>query len=158
MMQMAIVFTLAWLVTRGIPGDPLMQFGFAALAAVAGCCLGLLISSIASTTEQATTVVPLMLVPQLILSGIIVPHLPEIAARISEIAITSNVLVESMKSVFIETDGPINLIDAETGEPRQMSARPYIEGLWIILAHCAIALALSIQITSWRQVKRRRTY
>lgn len=155
--QMSIVFLLTWLIAQDLPGDPALQFGFSALAGIAGCCLGLFISSISTTTEQATTIVPLVLVPQLILCGIIVPHLPELAANISEVAMTSNVLVESMTSVFLETDGPIYTLDADTGQRVEMSARPYLSGLRIILAHCAMALLLSLQITAWRQVRRRRS-
>ncbi|WP_282605711.1 ATP-binding cassette domain-containing protein [Pelagibius sp. Alg239-R121] len=156
--QVSIVFLLTYLVAQEIPGDPVLQWSFAVLAAVAGCCLGLLISAVTNTTEQATTVVPLMLVPQLILSGIIVPYLPEIARTLSETTVTSFVFVEAMKSVFIESDGPVLIADAETGQTVEMVARHYSEGAQLLVLHSIVALALTLQITSWRQILRRKQF
>lgn len=158
MMQMSIVFGLAWVFSKEVPGHLGLQWGFAMLAAIAGCCLGLLISAITNTTEQATTVVPLILVPQLILSGVIVPYLPEVAMIFAEFSATSFVLVESMKSVFIEADGPIKIAEMATGQQVDMAARHHKTGAQIVLAHCALALFATLQIMFWRQRQRRKAF
>ncbi len=154
MIQMALVFALAWAIAQDIPGDPLLQAAFSIFAAFAGCCLGLLISAVTKTTEQATTLVPIILVPQLILSGVIVPHLPEIAERVSDYAVTSFVLIEGMKSVLIETEGPIQQFNAVSGETTEMSARSYQECALLIAAHCVVALLITLYVVSGRQRRR----
>jgi len=154
-LQMSIVYGLAWALAKEVPGAVDLQWGFAVLSAVAGCCLGLLISASTTTTEQATTVVPLVLVPQLILSGVIVPHLPDLALDLSEYLVTSFVLIEGMKSVFIETAGPVMTINADTGEPMAMTARPYSEAAVLLAVHCLVATGLALQITAIRQRLRR---
>ena len=51
--------------------------------------MGLVISStFANTRDQATTIVPLALVPQLILAGVLVPKLPDLATAVAKIAVS----------------------------------------------------------------------
>ncbi len=151
MAQMGLVYALAVGLSKEIPGDDLYQFGFSLAAAFAGCAMGLLISAATNTTEQATTVVPLVLVPQLILSGVIVPSLPDIAQAASEVAMTSYVLIEAMKSVYFEIDGPVMGIDADTGQPIELTAQSYWIGARMIAIHCAVMLLSAFAIVRLRQ-------
>ena len=75
-LQLAVVYLLVAALADGIPGDRLQQFMLLTIGAMAGTAMGLVISAFANTRDQATTIVPLALVPQLILAGVLVPKLP----------------------------------------------------------------------------------
>ena len=155
-LQMGIVFAIVLALAEGIPGDPALQLGYALLGTLAGCTLGLIVSSFTSTTEQAATIVPLMLVPQLVLCGVIVPHLPELADTIAQRAVITHVLIETMEAVFIEVDGPINKINPDTGTPEPMEGVPILENTLIAVLHIAIGIALAMFITIWRNAGRQK--
>ena len=54
-------------------GPPFLQFGILLLTAFSGVGLGLFVSAISNNADKATTLVPLTLLPQIILAGVIVP-------------------------------------------------------------------------------------
>ena len=105
--RLSLVAALA----EGIPGNRLDQFLLLVLGALAGTAIGLLISALANTRDQATTIVPLTLVPQLLLSGVLVPKLPDLAEKLAKVAVSGYWLTEAMKSVFIAAEGPIRVIN-----------------------------------------------
>jgi ABC-type multidrug transport system ATPase subunit/pSer/pThr/pTyr-binding forkhead associated (FHA) protein len=55
------------------PGEVLGGIGIMFLVAVSGTLIGLVISSVVSTPEKALTLFPLVLIPELLLSGIFLP-------------------------------------------------------------------------------------
>ena len=68
--------TLVFVVTRlacGPPGSALGQWAALALLAVAGTALGLLLSAVSRTEEVALALVPVAVIPQIILAGVIAP-------------------------------------------------------------------------------------
>ena len=68
--------TLLFVIVRqwcGSPGSAAWQFATLALLAVAGTALGLLISAFARTEEVAVALVPIAVMPQIILAGVIAP-------------------------------------------------------------------------------------
>lgn len=56
-----------------LPGDTLAQASALACAAATGVAAGLLLSCVSTTQEAALTLVPLILIPQIILSGVFMP-------------------------------------------------------------------------------------
>lgn len=68
--------TLLFAVTRawcGPPGDPFAQWASLALLAAAGTSLGLLVSALSRTEEVALALVPVVVIPQIVLAGVIAP-------------------------------------------------------------------------------------
>ncbi len=63
-----------WLLGFGTAGSPVWVFVIAIVNAVLGVGLGLLCSAFARTEFQAVQFIPLVMVPQLLLAGIIVPR------------------------------------------------------------------------------------
>jgi ABC-2 type transport system permease protein len=63
-----------WLLGLQTAGSPLLVFGIAIVNAVLGVGLGLLCSAFARTEFQAVQFMPLVIAPQLLLCGIIVPR------------------------------------------------------------------------------------
>lgn len=63
-----------WLLGFHTEGSPLLVVGIAIVNAVLGVGLGLLCSAFARTEFQAVQFMPLVIAPQLLLCGIIVPR------------------------------------------------------------------------------------
>jgi ABC-type multidrug transport system ATPase subunit len=57
----------------GVPGAALAEMAVVLAMALAGASLGLVISAMSATEETAVTLIPLAVIPQIILSGVIVP-------------------------------------------------------------------------------------
>jgi hypothetical protein len=155
-LQLAIVFMLAATLTTGIPGAPLLQFLLLVMGALAGTAIGLLISASANTRDQATTIVPLALVPQLLLAGVLVPKLPDLAASMAKVAVSGYWLTEAMKSVFIATEGPILVVSGHTGMVIDMTAQPVGLGATVVAAHALAFLLLAYLVTRLRHGGRSR--
>lgn len=149
-LQLAVVYGLVAVLAEGIPGNRLEQFMLLTIGAMAGTAIGLLISAIANTRDQAITIVPLALVPQLLLAGVLVPKLPHLAESLAKVAVSGYWLTEAMKSAFIAADGPVRIISPQTGTLIGMSAQPVDLGAAIIGAHALGFLLIAYLITLLR--------
>src|SRR5947207_1496813 len=82
-LQCAMLFvTIKFLHYTGLmslPGWAVPQFVVMIVAALVGIALGLFISAMVKTSEMATSLVPLILIPQIIFSGLV--GVPQGAAR-----------------------------------------------------------------------------
>ena len=154
--QLAAVYMLAAALSDGIPGDRLEQFLLLTIGAMAGTAMGLVISAFANTRDQATTIVPLALVPQLILAGVLVPKLPDPAKAVAKVAVSGYWLTEAMKSVFIAADGPIRVINAHTGTLMDMTAEPAGRGARIVAVQALAFLLIAYLVTLLRHGGRNR--
>jgi ABC-type multidrug transport system ATPase subunit len=154
-LQLAVVYILVAIMAEDIPGNRLDQFLLLTIGAMAGTAIGLLISAVSNTRDQATTIVPLALVPQLLLAGVLVPRLPHLAEQTAKVAVSGYWLTEAMKSVFIAADGPIRVINTLTGAPMDMTAEPATRGAAIVAAHALAFLLLAYLVTllrhGWRK-------
>ena len=155
-LQLAVVYVLVAALADGIPGDRLQQFMLLTIGAMAGTAMGLVISAFANTRDQATTIVPLALVPQLILAGVLVPKLPDLATAVAKIAVSGYWLTEAMKSVFITAEGPIRVMNAHTGTLMDMTAEPAAYGAAIVAAHALAFLLIAYLVTLMRHGRRSR--
>jgi ABC-type multidrug transport system ATPase subunit len=155
LLQLAVVYMLVAVMAENIPGNRLEQFLLLTIGAMAGTAIGLLISAVSNTRDQATTIVPLALVPQLLLAGVLVPRLPHLAEQAAKIAVSGYWLTEAMKSVFVAADGPIRVINARTGALMDMTAEPAARGAAIVAAHALAFLLLAYLTTllrhGWRK-------
>lgn len=155
-LQLGVVYGLVAVLAEGIPGNLVEQFLLLTVGATAGTAIGLLISALANTRDQATTIVPLALVPQLILSGVLVPRLPALAESLAKVAVSGYWLTEAMKSVFIAADGPIRVISPHTGALIDMTAQPAGRGAAIVAAHALAFLLIAYLVTLLRHGERGR--
>jgi ABC-type multidrug transport system ATPase subunit len=155
-LQLAVVYVLAAVLAEDIPGNRLEQFLLLTIGATAGTAMGLVISAFANTRDQATTIVPLALVPQLILAGVLVPKLPDLATAMAKVAVSGYWLTEAMKSVFIAAEGPIRLMNARTGTLIDMTAEPAGRGAAIVAAHALAFLLIAYFVTVLRHGRRNR--
>ncbi len=146
-LQLGVVYALAMALAESIPGNWLEQFGLLTIGAMAGTAIGLLISAIANSRDQATTIVPLALVPQLILAGVLIPKLPALAEKLAKIAVSGYWLTEAMKSVFIAADGPLRVINSRSGVLMDMTAEPAARGAVIVAVHALVFLLIAYLVT-----------
>src|SRR3984885_4013364 len=157
LLQLAVVYMLVAVMAENIPGNRLEQFLLLTIGAMAGTAIGLLISAVSNTRDQATTIVPLALVPQLLLAGVLVPRLPHLAEQAAKIAVSGYWLTEAMKSVFVAADGPIRVINAHTGALLDTTAEPAARGAAIVAAHAFAFLLLAYLVTLLRHGWRKRS-
>jgi len=155
-LQLALVYALVGALAQDIPGDRLEQFMLLTIGAMAGTAIGLLISAVANTRDQATMIVPLALVPQLILAGVLVPKLPNMAEKLAKVGVSGYWLTEAMKSVFIAAEGPIRVIDPRTGSLMEMTAEPAGLGAGIVTLHALAVLLIAYLVTLLRHGARGR--
>jgi ABC transport system ATP-binding/permease protein len=156
-LQLGIVYMLVAVMAESIPGNRLDQFLLLTIGAMAGTAIGLLISAVSNTRDQATTIVPLALVPQLLLAGVLVPRLPHLAEQAAKVAVSGYWLTEAMKAVFIGAEGPIRVINARTGALMDMTAEPAASGAAIVAAHALAFLLLAYLVTLLRHGWRKRS-
>jgi ABC-2 type transport system permease protein len=88
-------------------GNPLLIFGIEALLAIGAVNLGIFLSMFARTELQAVQFIPLVIAPQLILSGIVFP----VSSEPQALQYISNVLpltyaVYGMRDVMLKGAGP----------------------------------------------------
>jgi ABC-type multidrug transport system ATPase subunit len=72
----SIQVTILFVITRwwcDPPGSPLCQWAALIALAMAGTAVGLLISALARSEEAATALVPIVVIPQMILAGVVAP-------------------------------------------------------------------------------------
>lgn len=99
-LQVLVLFGAVAAMAATIPGPVEKQMPVIALAGAVGACLGLLISAVSSTRDQATTLVPLALVPQIILAGVIVNEMPVLAEWLSHTIISGYWIQETLIANF----------------------------------------------------------
>jgi ABC-2 type transport system permease protein len=94
-----------WLLGFETAGNPLLVFAIAIINAVLGVGLGLLCSAFARTEFQAVQFMPVVIVPQLLLCGIIVPRdlLPQWLQWISN-ALPASYALEALRQVGANAD------------------------------------------------------
>ena len=96
-----------WLLDFHTEGGPAWVCGIAIINAVLGVGLGLLCSAFARTEFQAVQFIPLVMVPQLLLAGIIVPRaaMPEWLQWVSN-AMPASYALEALQQVGTHTELP----------------------------------------------------
>jgi ABC-type multidrug transport system ATPase subunit len=154
-LQVSLVFMLASGLAQEMPGDFVRQWGFMALGALIGVAMGLLISAFSNTQEQANTIVPLALIPQLILAGVLVPALPELGVWFSKATISAFWMTEGMTDTYIQYTYPIpEVINASTGMPEPLEAESAGLAVCMLLLHLGGCLTAAIGLAIYRFTKR----
>src|SRR4029077_20601179 len=93
---------------------------------------------------------------QLILAGVLVPKLPNLAEMLTKVGVSGYWLTEAMKSVFIAAEGPIRMIDPRTGSLMEMTAEPAGRAAAIVALHALAFLLIAYLVTLLRHGARRR--
>lgn len=99
--QAGILFMIV-MVCCGIPGTDLYVLMLMMAAVVAGSALGLLVSAVSETPDQATTLVPIALIPQIVMSGVIVPQMPALADFAANMFVAGKWIVDALVPTQIE--------------------------------------------------------
>jgi ABC-type multidrug transport system ATPase subunit/pSer/pThr/pTyr-binding forkhead associated (FHA) protein len=152
-LQIAILMAVCALFAQAIPSPAITQFWLAALAAVSGAAVGLFISSISNSRDQAAVIVPLALAPQLILGSGLVTNLSSAGLLVAKLMIGAYWTREAMTAALVSTETVLK-INPATGMPVAVTAQT--------LGHCALALALqtmgwiavTIAIMLWRHARK----
>jgi ABC-type multidrug transport system ATPase subunit/ABC-type multidrug transport system permease subunit len=144
LIQIALLFGIVRL-WCGPPGSAMWQLVALAALATAGTLLGLLISALARTEEVAVALVPIAIIPQIILAGVIAP-LSGLGKLLAEIAITTHWGERALEALLPE--GDLALLPLKQGEYRWQVA--------IVAAH-VLAFAAATLLALWWQGRIRRS-
>jgi ABC-type multidrug transport system permease subunit len=138
LIQVALLFGIVR-VWCGPPGSAVWQAVALAVLAAAGTALGLLISALARTEEVAVALVPIAVIPQIILAGVIAP-LRGLGKGLAEPAITARWGERALEALLPEGDLALLRLDrAEYGWQVAMVA-----------GHVLVFAALTL-LALWRQ-------
>ena len=98
--QVGLLFAIvSWF--AAVPGDGARQFVGMVVSMLAGTAVGLFISAVARTEDQASTLVPIALIPQILLAGVIVSDLPQVADLFAHVAISGFWVYRALSSVLL---------------------------------------------------------
>jgi ABC-type multidrug transport system ATPase subunit/pSer/pThr/pTyr-binding forkhead associated (FHA) protein len=147
--QIALLMLTCGLIAAEIPGAAAEQFGLAALAAVAGAGVGLFISSISNSRDQAAVIVPLALAPQLILGSGLVTTLSSAGQWIAKLLIGAYWTREAMTAALISAES-IFKIDTNSGMRVAVTAQSLPHCIAALTAQTAGWVTLTIGIMYWR--------
>ncbi len=93
--QAGILFLIV-MACCGIPGTDLYVLVIMMASVIAGSALGLLVSAVSETPDQATTLVPIALIPQIVMSGVIVPQMPALADFVANLLVAGKWIVDAL--------------------------------------------------------------
>jgi ABC-type multidrug transport system ATPase subunit len=152
MVQLLLVFGFLVALSDGLPGDGLSQYVLLNVVGLMGVAIGLLISACATSEAQATAIVPLALVPQLIMIGSIAPNVPKLLNDVSAVLVPTNVLREAMTWVLIKTEGTVETFSPVTGGKDLLKANPLWDSLHLVGIHYAVLVAAT-GFVMWRRFR-----
>jgi hypothetical protein len=107
----------------GIPGGS-GQIAAMWVTMLAGAATGLLLSAISRTNDQASTLAPIALIPQILLAGVIVPSLPAVADFLAHTVASGFWVYKSMASILDKRSSDVS------------------RALVVLLLHALVCLAL----------------
>jgi ABC-type multidrug transport system ATPase subunit len=145
-LQVALLFVIV----RGWcdpPGPPAGQLTVLLALALAGVTVGLAISALARTEEMAITLVPMVIIPQIILSG-----------AISPLDGLSKLLALAGVSTYWGKRG----VDAALPDsvasfvPGGLERHSTAVAVLVLLAHAGVCVALALAVLRWQSLKGRR--
>lgn len=95
--------------TISVAGVQVMRIGLILLGnfgvAMVGAALGLVISAVAQKEDQAAALVPIALIPQLLLSGALIPDMPVAAERVAQAVVSAYWMFEMQRDILVPS-GP----------------------------------------------------
>jgi ABC-type multidrug transport system ATPase subunit len=106
--QVGLLFVIVSAYT-GIPGSGAGQFWAMSIAMLTGTATGLLLSAVSTTTDQASTLIPIALIPQILLAGVIVPDLPAMADFMAHTMVSGFWIYRAMSSILNDDHGKVSL-------------------------------------------------
>ncbi len=145
--QVLLVFLMVLLFGAPIPGNLAAQAIYMNVAGIVGTALGLMISACSNSRDQATTLVPLALVPQIVLAGVIVPNLPALAEILGKTVISAYWLNEGMVAVCERCPRPQGTAMGQHG------AAAFL----VLVVHAALFVAIGYAVMLIRDMRGSKT-
>jgi ABC-type multidrug transport system ATPase subunit/pSer/pThr/pTyr-binding forkhead associated (FHA) protein len=128
----------------GPPGNFVGQCWLLGCLAVAGVTLGLAISALASSEEMAITLIPVAIIPQIILSGVIAP-----------LSGLSKFLAQAAATVYWGNRGLDGLLSREQANNAGIEQGSFAVAALVVLVHAGLFLAVCVA-TLFQQGRRGR--
>ncbi len=107
--------------------------------AAAGVALGLAISAAAPTEEMAITLIPVAILPQIILSGVI--------AQLKDV---SKPLAQTFITAYWGNRGLDALLTEDQAKAAQMDHGSYVSALLVVLSHASLFILVALAVLFWQ--------
>jgi hypothetical protein len=127
------------------PGPPAAHWAVLAALAAAGTTAGLLVSALARTEEVATALVPIVVIPQIILAGVVAP-LEGLARR----------LAEGLVSVYWGQKSLQRLLPQADLDELLLEAAPWTTPLGIVFIQALVCVVVTVVVLRLTGAKGRR--
>ena len=136
----------------GLPGGLGAVLAVLLTAIVTGTGLGLLISSVTKTQEQATTLVPIILIPQIVMAGVLAP-LDGIAEYVAQFTVAGYWIVEGLTDKAVAQS-------LETGalRLRYPNQSEWLTALSVLALHFVLYMQAAITILTIRDSRGQSVY
>jgi ABC-type multidrug transport system ATPase subunit len=122
-----------------LPGSAAAQWAVLAALAAAGTCAGLLVSALARTEEVATALVPIVVIPQIILAGVVAP-LKGVADALAKGLVSVYWGQQSLERLLPKDD--LELVGKEAGAWASPLGIVFVQAL-----ACAVAAVVVLRLT-----------
>jgi ABC-type multidrug transport system ATPase subunit/ABC-type multidrug transport system permease subunit len=142
-LQVAILFVIVRVVC-GVQVQPLVGLVLLLLLALAGVTLGLAISAFSKTEEMAITLIPMAVIPQIILSGIIAP-LSGVSKLLALAGITTY-----WGNRGLDGDGCLDTALAEAMKPKALEQNSPWLAMAILLLHALAGIVVALGLLYWQ--------
>ena len=120
--QILITVTIMWLIIEEFPPGFVMQAIVAVVSCIFGCTIGLLVSAVSKSRDQASAISPLAVIPQLIFGGDLIPPPPDYGERAKELLLGMHWIGEAQRAFWASaSDDEINLLSIHTGKLSSLS-------------------------------------
>lgn len=152
--QVVVLMLVSSAFVQTVPGRYWEQFLLASLAAVNGVAIGLVISSVANSRDQAAVIVPLALAPQLIFGSGLMSSLSWYALKFAQLVIGAYWSRQAMTAALIAHESGIMKIDPVQGALVPVMAQPLGVAMAALGAQTLVWLVLTIFIMYVRHGRR----
>lgn len=148
--QIAMLLLLFSCFVEAFPPPLITQCSLAAMTALAGVSIGLTISSVANTRDQASVLVPLALAPQLILGSGLVANLSSIGIVLAKLFIPAYWSREAMNAALLSSQGNIVRFDVSTQSLVPATAEPISVAVGALSAQIVLWFVVALAVMYWR--------
>jgi ABC-type multidrug transport system ATPase subunit/ABC-type multidrug transport system permease subunit len=142
-LQVAILYVIvrAWC---GVQVQPLIGMAVLLLLALAGVTLGLAISAFSKTEEMAITLIPMAVIPQIILSGVIAP-LSGVSKALALVGITTY-----WGNRALEGDGCLSETLAAAVHPEALDQNSPWAAMLVLVLHALAGIVVALGLLYWQ--------
>ena len=143
-LQATLLYTLVNICCKP-PGTFFQQWVFVLALAVVGVTIGLFISAVSRTADVAVTLIPIALIPQIILTGVVAP-----------LEGASKILAQGLVTSYWGYEGLMALLPEQVATFANIKQGSAVQALLVMLGHGVVFISLAIGFMALRDRREKR--